>query len=118
MILRMHLLTNWETRRINRSRATALAIVAIPVVWVVLQVFAQAEYKAGASHIHFFEIALVTAAVLICFRILRDKASGFLAGLESVPSHTKIVAASRIMTGIVIAAAQICIYAALKHFTG
>ncbi|MBI2843434.1 MAG: hypothetical protein HYX78_08545 [Armatimonadetes bacterium] len=106
-MFRTFILAHWEMRRIWRSRASLAALILFPVAAAAAYVFVPDNLLDREAFRPFFApAAVVLAWTLLYARSFSDRASGFAAGLESVPAAGAIVLGGRFVTGIVIAAIQ------------
>ena len=116
-MLRSIVLAHWEVRRIVRSRRALAAVALVPLAGAAVCALPWGP-KDPALRCFFLAIAALFAWLLLYVRACSDRASGFAAGLESVPGAGTMAFTARFVTWLVLAAAQISIFYATMRAAG
>jgi hypothetical protein len=102
-------LAYWEIRRILRVKIAVLALLLVPIVFVLGNVLL-ADGKTTFLKTSFPGIAIICVWIFLYVRAWFDRASGFALGVNSTPAAGGIIFASRILTGIGIILVQMIIF--------
>ncbi len=106
----------WEVRRTFRNKLLLVLAVALPFVlaFISLRIY-EGSLKANYTVVAvIFAVSILSAAV----RVIRDRVSGFAAGLKSTPVSSSVIAAGRILSWVIYAAIQIVLYIVLSNILG
>ena len=100
-------------KRIWRHKALRVALIVLPIAFALVRaIFARNLVALRAAESCPIICALLLSAVLWT-QWLMDDATGLMAGLRSCPTSRRAITASRVVSGAMILAAQMAVFAAI-----